>query len=134
MRRRDLPEKRTADLGNFSRFLDLDSGILNPSPAEDARRFPGRIPFPTFSEIVIMSASLRRSVLSTSLVVMASLVAVPTAGAMGRSSTPSDHSSATQTAEQKNVATTLQSQVEALRQEVADLKARVERQDVAVAE
>jgi len=61
---------------------------------------------------------------------------------MGRSSTPSVQSSALQTAdrvgriqaEQKNVATTLQSQVEALRQEVADLKARVERQDVAVAE
>lgn len=81
-----------------------------------------------------MQASLRRSVLSAVLVVIASVLFTAPASAMGRSSTPSDHSSVTQTAEQKNVATTLQSQVEALRQEVADLKARVERQDVAAAE
>jgi uncharacterized protein YceH (UPF0502 family) len=37
-------------------------------------------------------------------------------------------------AEQKTMTAALHSQVEALRQEVADLKARVERQDVATAE
>lgn len=84
-----------------------------------------------------MQASLPRSVLSASVVVMASIVTATPAAAMGRSTTPS-----TQTpdrlgrieAEQKHVVTALERQVDALRQEVAVLKARVERQDVAVAE
>jgi hypothetical protein len=99
--------------------------------------FQGRIPFPTFSEIVIMQASLRRSVLSASLVVMACSVAAPAASAMGWSPAPSvrapESVSRIGTVDQ-NADHTLQAQVEALRQEVADLKARVERQDVAAAE
>jgi uncharacterized protein YceH (UPF0502 family) len=84
-----------------------------------------------------MQTSLRRSVLSASLVAMASVLFTVPAGAMGRSTTPSVQSpnpSSRIQAEQKNIVTALQTQVEALRQEVAILKVRVERQDVAAAE
>jgi len=84
-----------------------------------------------------MQASLRRSVLSASLIVMASVLFAAPAGAMGRSTKPSpqtpDRVSRIE-AEQQYIAMALQSQVEALRQEVAALKARVERQDVAAAD
>lgn len=84
-----------------------------------------------------MQASFRRSVLSASLVAMASVLFTAPAGAMGRSTTPSvpspNHASRIQ-AEQKNIVTAIQTQVAVLRQEVAILKDRVERQDVAAAE
>ena len=84
-----------------------------------------------------MHTSFRRSVLSASLVAMASVLFTVPAGAMGRSTTPSiqtpDRVSRIE-AGQKNSVTALQTQVEALRQEVAMLKDRVERQDVAAAE
>ena len=83
-----------------------------------------------------MQTSLRRSVLSASLVAMGSVLFTAPAGAMGRSTTPSiqtpDCVSRIE-AEQKNIVTAIHSQVEALRQEVAILKARVERQEVAAA-
>jgi hypothetical protein len=134
----ELTEKCTTLPGNFSRSPDLVSGILEPSPTEDAsalRRTESN--FQHFPEIVIMQASLRRSILSASFVAIASALVTAPAGAMGRSTTPSIHkpdaSSRIETA-QKNIVTTLQTQVEALRQEVALLKERVDRQDVAAAE
>ena len=84
-----------------------------------------------------MQASLRRSALSSSLIALASVLFTVPAGAMGRSTTPSAHTpdhASRNGAEPKNIATALQAQVEALRQEVAMLKIRVERQDVAAAE
>lgn len=89
-----------------------------------------------------MHASSRRTVLFATLaVVVPSLYTAP-AGALGRSSAPSTKSPVVQTverlgrieAEQKTMTAALHSQVEALRQEVADLKARVERQDFATAD
>ena len=84
-----------------------------------------------------MQASLHRSLLSASFVAMASILFTAPAGAMGRSTKPAvatpDHLSRIE-AEQKHALTALHSQVEALRQEVATLRVRVERQDVAVAE
>ncbi len=83
-----------------------------------------------------MQASLLRSVLSASLVAMASMLFTAPAGAMGRSTTPGIHTlthASRIEAQPKKVATALSSQVEALRHEVAMLKARVDRQDLAAA-
>ena len=84
-----------------------------------------------------MQASIRRSVLSASFVAIASVLVTAPAAAMGRSTTPSIHkpdASSRLETEQKNIVTALQTQVEALRQEVAMLKVRVEQQDLATAE
>lgn len=84
-----------------------------------------------------MQASLRRTVLSASFAAIASLVVTAPAGAMGRSTTPSIHTPDAPKgieAKQKDIVTALQTQVDVLRREVATLKDRVERQDVAAAE
>lgn len=84
-----------------------------------------------------MQASLRRSTLSASLVVMASLVTATPVMAMGWSPTqsvPEAKNIGQFGTVDRNALMDLEAQVEALRREVADLKDRVEQQDVAAAE
>lgn len=78
-----------------------------------------------------MQTSVTRSALFASLVAIASLLVTAPAAALGRSTTPTSHApnASIQTkAPQKNIVSSLQTQVEALRQDVAMLKVRVERQ------
>lgn len=84
-----------------------------------------------------MQTSLPRSALSASLVAIASLLVTAPAAAMGQSTTPTSHApnASIQTKDpQKNIVSLLQTQVEALRQKVAMLKVRVERQGLGQSE
>lgn len=89
-----------------------------------------------------MKASNRRTVLCAVLGVSAAMLFPAPASAMGRSSASSTQAPVAGTgdrlgrveAEQQKAVMSLQSEVEALRQELADLKMRVEHRDMASAE